>query len=200
MSHAYTAHGTTVPMGRSLADGSPAQAHCHGVQSWETQLGMPVSPILQARKCHAQSLLVISVMLAAPEESLQESSSGQPWVEINWQSTGIEPKVKGTSFLGENKRCNHLERQGKFLILNDFLGIFNLPIMLHGFFLKRQIYLSLLYLNLAIISFMLLYKKVCIYLVCFDGVLSLRQIHRIIYKCSEINSNLEFSISKINTL
>lgn len=186
-------------MGRSLADGSPAQAHCHGVQSWETQLGMPVSPILQARKCHAQSLLVISVKLAAPEESarkLQWAAMGRN----HWQRDCIEPKVKGSSFLGENKRCNHLERQGKFLILNDFLGIFNLHIMLHVFFLKRKIYLSLLYLNLAIISFMLLYEKVRIYLVCFDGVLPLKQIHRIIYKCSEINSNLEFSISKINTL
>jgi len=94
VSHAYTAHRTTVPMGRSLVDGSPAQGHCHGVQSWETQLGMPVSPILQARKCHAQSLLVISVMLAAPEESLQESSSGQPWVEITGNVTVLNPKSR----------------------------------------------------------------------------------------------------------
>lgn len=81
---------------------------------------------------------VISVLLAAPEESLQESSSGQPWVEITGSMTVFEPKVKGTSFLDENKRCNHLERQWKFLILNDFLGMFNLPIILHSFFSKEK--------------------------------------------------------------
>lgn len=112
---------TWVLLGRSLADGSPAQAHYHGVQSWKTQLGMPVSPTLQARKCHAQSLLVISVISVG--SSWRASARKFQWTAMSrnhWQHDCIEPKVKGISFLGENKRCNHLERQWKFLILNDF--------------------------------------------------------------------------------